>query len=241
MNSINVIFTPDLLPFADLTSQTVVVVDILRATTTITVALANGARSITPVLTPEDAFRFTANQPDTLIGGERHGIKVDGFHLGNSPREYTQSVVSGKRVVLTTTNGTRTLQACRSAKEVFVGSFLNLRAVVDPLVKEATDVTFACAGREGGFCMEDTVFAGACVDALKSRVDPELTDAAEAARLLYCEYSCNLLDMLKNCYHGQYLTSINLEADVEFCAQLDVVDTVPRQIGGEITLKRIET
>lgn len=241
MNSIDVIFTPDLLPSADLTSRTVVVVDILRATTTITVALANGAHSITPVLTPEDAFRLTVNQPDTLIGGERHGLKVDGFDLGNSPREYTEVVVSGKRVVLTTTNGTRTLQACRSAKEVFVGSFLNLRAVIDALTQEATDLTFACAGREGGFCMEDTVFAGACVDALKSRVDVELSDAAEAARLLYCEYSCNLLDMLKDCYHGQYLASINLEADVAFCAQLDVVDIVPRQIDGAITLKRIET
>ena len=241
MNSIDVIFTPDLLPFADLTSKTVVVVDILRATTTITVALANGAHSITPVLTPEDAFRFADNQPDTLIGGERHGIKVDGFHLGNSPREYTQAVVAGKQVVLTTTNGTRTLQACRSAQEVFVGSFLNLRAVIDALSQEKTDLTFACAGREGGFCMEDTVFAGACVDALKSRVAPKLTDAAEAARLLYREYNDNLLNMLQNCYHGQYLASINLEADVAFCAQLDVVDIVPRQIGEEITLKRIET
>ena len=131
--SIDVVFTPDLLPFSDLTGKTVVVADILRATTTITFAVANGATAITPVLTPEDAFRLAADQPKVLIGGERGGMKVDGFDLGNSPREYTEAVVSDRQIVLTTTNGTRTLQACRAAERVLVGSFLNLRATVESI------------------------------------------------------------------------------------------------------------
>jgi 2-phosphosulfolactate phosphatase len=233
--SIDVVFTPDLLPFSELTGKTAVVADILRATTTITAALANGARSITPVLTPEDAFRLAAGQPDTLIGGERLGVKVDGFDLGNSPREYTESTVSGKRILLTTTNGTRTLQACAPATDIIVGSFLNLHAVIDFLIQTPTDFLFACAGRHGGFCTEDTVFAGACVEALRAEFpDAECTDAAETAQLLYREHCDDLLGMLSNCYHGRYLASIGLAADLEFCARLNCVDHVPRQVEGEI-------
>ena len=229
--SIDVVFTPDLLPFSDLTGKTVVVTDILRATTTITFAVANGATAITPVLTPEDAFRFATDQPNTLIGGERGGVKVDGFDLGNSPHEYTQAIVSGRQIVLTTTNGTRTLQACRAADRVLVGSFLNLHAIVDQLAQVEGELVIACSGREGGFCTEDTVFAGACVAALG---ETQLTDAAATAKILYQTHRDDLFGMLRNCYHGRSLASIGLGADLEFCAQTDVVDVVPYLIDGRI-------
>ena len=230
-DSIDVVFTPDLLPFSDLTGKTVVVADILRATTTITFAMANGARAITPVLTPEAAFRLAADQPKALIGGERGGVKVDGFNLGNSPREYTEAVVSGRQIVLTTTNGTRTLQACRAAERILVGSFLNLRAVINQLTDVEGELVLACSGREGGFCTEDTVFAGACVAALG---ETQLTDAAETAKILYQTHRGDLLGMLKNCYHGRHLTNIGLGEDLEFCAQMDLVDVVPRLVDGTI-------
>ena len=229
--SIDVVFTPDLLPFSDLTGKTVVVTDILRATTTITFAMANGATVITPVLTPADAFRLAADQPNTLIGGERGGMKVDGFDLGNSPREYIQAIVSDRQVVLTTTNGTRTLQACRAAERVLVGSFLNLRATVDRLAQVEGELVLACSGREGGFCTEDTVFAGACVAALGK---VQLTDAAETAKILYQTHSEDLLGMLRNCYHGQSLANIGLGEDLEFCAQMNLVDVVPHLVDGRI-------
>ena len=229
--SIDVVFTPDLLPFSDLTGKTVVVTDILRATTTITFAMANGATVITPVLTPEDAFRLAADQPNTLVGGERGGMKVDGFDLGNSPREYIQAIVSDRQVVLTTTNGTRTLQACRAAERVLVGSFLNLRATVDRLAQVEGELVLACSGREGGFCTEDTVFAGACVAAL---AETQLTDAAETAKILYQGHCEDLLGMLKNCYHGRSLASIGLGEDLEFCAQMNLVDVVPHLVDGRI-------
>ena len=229
--SIDVVFTPDLLPFSDLTGKTVVVADILRATTTITFAMANGARAITPVLIPEDAFRLAVDQPKALIGGERGGVKVDGFNLGNSPREYTEAVVSGRQIVLTTTNGTRTLQACRAADRVLVGAFLNLRAVINQLTDVEGELVLACSGREGGFCTEDTVFAGACVAALEGT---QLTDAAETAKILYQTHRDDLLGMLRNCYHGRYIASIGLEEDLEFCAQIDLVDVVPHLVEGRI-------
>ena len=229
--SIDVVFTPDLLPFSDLTGKTVVVTDILRATTTITFAVANGATAITPVLTPEDAFRLAADQPNTLIGGERGGLKVDGFDLGNSPREYTQAVVSDRQIVLTTTNGTRTLQACRAADRVLVGSFLNLRAIVNRLAQVEGELVLACSGREGGFCTEDTVFAGACVSALG---ETQMTDAAEIAKILYQTHRGDLLGMLRNCYHGRSLANIGLEQDLDFCAQIDAVDVLPYLVDGRI-------
>ena len=234
-SSVDVVFTPDLLPFSNLAGKTVVVADILRATTTITVALANSACSVTPVLTPADAFYFAKHNPNTLIGGERKGVKVEGFNLGNSPREYTESVVAGRPIVLTTTNGTRTIRACQSAGRVLVGCFLNLRAVVNYLRKVTTGIAIACAGREGSFCLEDAIFAGACADALKCGVgnvmcDLQLTDAAEAARILYCEHRCNLIGIMKNCCHGKNLADIGLGADLEFCAQTNIIDIVPRQI-----------
>ena len=230
-SSIDVIFTPDLLPFSPPADKTVVVADILRATTTITFAMANGALSISPVLTPDDAFELAANQPNTIICGERHGKKVNGFNLGNSPCEYTKTAVSGKRIVLTTTNGTRTLWACRSAKQVLVGCFLNLRAIINFLMQVEGDVIFVCAGREGRFCMEDTAFAGACVASLSA---VHLTDAAKAANILYRTYRHNLLGMLKDCYHGRKLADIGLADDLEFCARLDLVDVVPLQIDGQV-------
>ena len=229
--SIDVVFTPDLLPFSDLTGKTVVVADILRATTTITFAVANGATAITPVLAPEDAFRLAADQPNILIGGERGGMKVDGFDLGNSPREYTEAVVSNRQIVLTTTNGTRTLQACRAAERVLVGSFLNLRATVNQLVQVEGELVFACSGREGGFCTEDTAFAGACVAALG---ETQVTDAAEVAKILYHTHHNDLFGMLRNCYHGRSLASIGLGEDLEFCAQMDIVDVVPHLVDGAI-------
>ena len=229
--SIDVVFTPDLLPFCDLTGKTVVVTDILRATTTITFAVANGATAITPVLTPEDAFHLAADQPNTLIGGERGGVKVDGFDLGNSPREYTESVVSGRQIVLTTTNGTRTLQACRAADRILVGSFFNLSAIVDQLAQVEGELVIACSGREGGFCTEDTAFAGACVAALGA---PQLTDAAETAKILYQTHCEDLPGMLKNCHHGRSLARIGLGEDLKFCAQVDIVDVVPYLVDGRI-------
>lgn len=238
-SSVDVVFTPNLLSCSELTGKTIVVTDILRATTTITVALANGASSVAPVLTPADAYHFANHTPNVLIGGEREGIRVDGFDLGNSPREYTKSVVAGRPIVLTTTNGTRTLHACQSAQSVFIGCFLNLQSTLDCLKRATGEVVIACSGREGSFCLEDAVFAGACANALKSDADDkrnglQLTDAAEAARILYHEHCHDLIGMMKSCYHGNYLANIGLGADLEFCAQTNTIEIVPRQIDGRI-------
>jgi 2-phosphosulfolactate phosphatase len=247
---IDVIFIPEMAAYVDLSRKIAIVVDILRASSTITAALANGAKSVLPVLTPEDAFAKYQGE-SSLLCGERHGKKIKGFHLGNSPGEYRPEIVCGKQLIFTTTNGTRALHACLNAAELLMGSFLNRQAVCDYIVssllrneRTQRDIAIVCSGKEGNIGIEDLVFAGLCIDTLKSqmachrakRMNVELTDAAKIACLLYEHYSTNILRMLFDCEHGRYLASIGLAEDLELCAQIDVTNVIP--IGHEGKLVR---
>ncbi|MBC8230416.1 2-phosphosulfolactate phosphatase [bacterium] len=236
---IDVVFIPEMATYVDFSGKIALVVDILRASSTITMALTNGARAVLPVLTPEDAF--TEYQDEySLLCGERHGKRIKGFHLGNSPREYHPEIVRDKQLIFTTTNGTRALHVCSNAAELLMGSFLNRRAVCDHLVQSIStptpkrNIVIVCSGKEGNIGIEDLVFAGLCVDTLKSRIDVELTDAAKIARLIYEHYSTDILGMLFDCEHGKYLASIGLAEDLEFCAQMDVTDVVPIGCEGKL-------
>ena len=236
--TVDVVFAPDLVPFADLTEKVVVAIDILRATSTITTALANGATSVTPVLTPAEALSTAKRQANTLCCGEREGRKVDGFSLGNSPREFTPENVANKHLVATTTNGTRTIRECLAAKHLLLGSFLNRWAVVEFIQDAKSDVVFVCACRIGQFCTEDSVFAGACLSLLSGW---QQSDAAKTALLLYQHHQADLLAMLKQCDHGRYLESIDLAEDLDFCAQVDLYPIVPQMIDSRIQQKTIDT
>ncbi len=237
-NNINIVVipTPEVVSHTELSGKLAVVVDILRASSTITTALANGAQSVIPVLTPEDAFNAyeqeNTNDDSVLLCGERHGKAVKGFHLGNSPTEYLSEIVSGKKLIFTTTNGTRALNVCSDADELLVGSFLNSGVLCDYLADAKRDIIIVCSGKQGSICIEDMVFAGLCVSRLKPRTMP--TDATMIASLLYEHYRGNIPKMLRSCEHGAFLASIGLAADLDFCAQLDVVETIPISRGGKI-------
>jgi len=236
--NIDIIPTPEMVLNTELSGKLAVVVDILRASSTITTALANGARSVIPVLTPEDAFKAyeqeieTTNDEGVLLCGERHGKAVKGFHLGNSPTEYLPETVSGKRLIFTTTNGTRALNACSDADELLVGSFLNSGILCKYLAQAKRDIIIVCSGKQGNVCIEDLVFAGLCATRLKPHTT--LTDATMIASLLYEHYRGNTPEMLRSCEHGRFLASIGLATDLDCCAQLDVVDTIPVSRGGKI-------
>ena len=240
---IDVVFTPEMATYVDLSGKIALVVDILRASSTITMALTNGARTVLPVLTPEDAFAKYRDE-SSLLCGERLGKKIEGFHLGNSPREYHPEIVRDKQLIFTTTNGTRALHACSNAAELLMGSFSNRRAVCDYLIQSIStpiskrNIVIMCSGKEGNIGIEDLVFAGLCVNNLKSQMDLELTDSAKIACLLYEHYSMDILGMLFDCEHGRYLDSIGLAEDLEFCAQMDVTDVIP--IGHEGKLVRAD-
>jgi 2-phosphosulfolactate phosphatase len=214
-----------------------VVIDVLRATTTIIEALSNGCTDVIPVVTVDGAFDLAKRLPrkDTLIGGERGGLKVDGFDVGNSPREYTRDLVSGKRVILTTTNGTKALQSVAGCEHVLVAGFTNVQAVVQRCIALKADPVMVPAGGKGRFSLEDVVCGGMMMDLL-GKEGAALTDGARASRILYKAFDRDLLEMARSCEHGRELIRLGLEEDLAFCVQTNVSSSVPVFKKGSITL-----
>jgi 2-phosphosulfolactate phosphatase len=164
--SLDVFLLPDLAAPDELAGRTVVVVDVLRATTTIIHALAAGATEVVPCLEVDEAQRIAAQHPGAaVLGGERGGSKIPGFDLGNSPTEYTPAAVADKAVIFTTTNGTRAMDRCRRARRVLLGAFVNLSAICRELTA-GRQIAIVCAGTDGRVTREDTLFAGAVVHEL---------------------------------------------------------------------------
>jgi len=206
-------------------SGVAVVVDVLRATSTLTMALVNGARDVTPLATTEEALARRARQPDALACGERDGRIVPGFDLGNSPLEYTRERVTGRGLLFASTNGSLAMRAALAFPRRLLGAFVNASAVLRAIERER-DVTVICAGKLGGFALEDAAFAGwlcarlavegATLDDPAARLAVSLAPAGPAAVHAVVEGSS----------HGRYLRSLGPEfaRDVEFCGTLDVVD-----------------
>jgi len=237
---IDLAFSPlELSAFGDLSGRTVVVIDVLRATTTIAAALANGAAGIVPVASAEAAKSLAQSLASErpLLCGESQALKMPGFDLGNSPREMTREVVSGRLLVMATTNGTRTLSLVKDAQRVVTCAFTNLGAVVATLLREPTDVLVACAGREGIAALEDTVCAGYLIERLENGLDVEVQmgDAALLAQAASEPYD-RVLDMLWRSEHGRFLVRQGLEADLPACAAMDTLAILPERSGDRLVI-----
>lgn len=214
----------------------VVMTDVLRASTTIIQASAGGVTAVHPVAEIEDALKLRDElPPGTLIGGERGGTIVPGFNCGNSPREYTSEVVTGKSLVLCTSNGTYTLEFCRGADRILIGAFANLGAVSNELSKHEHCLV-ACAGTNRRLTGEDILFAGAVVDRLLGHnSEVELDTGAQIAWAFWnssvsrIESGATTLAKIfaSECIGGVNLIKLGYDADVEFCAQIDRSQVVP--------------
>lgn len=231
MNNLETLFIPEEIKNIELAGKLVVMIDVLRASSTIVTALANGCRGFIPILSPDQA-RKKAQQFEkegVLLGGEREGTKIKGFDLGNSPREYKKEAVKDKTIIFSTTNGVKTLEMVKSAYEIIIGSFLNLQAVCDYCTNYQGDILIICAGRESKFSLEDTACAGMIINFLRDvfPVACQETDANLTAQLIYEEFGNNILEVLRKSQHGRYLESIGLEKDLKFCSQLDFFHIVP--------------
>jgi len=215
----------------DLASQSVVVMDVLRATSVMVQALSSGVKEIIPVTTVEEAFQLAKSFPSEtrLLGGERKSRKIAGFDLGNSPREYITAKVKGKTLILTTTNGTKAFHAVSSGKTVLVGSFLNVSAVTQRCLHQEADVILYGSGDEGGLSLEDTVCGGMIIDRLIHLGKPpiELTDASQMALIAYQRFQRDLVEALRLSSHGRTLIELGLGEDLPFCAQTDTTVLVP--------------
>jgi 2-phosphosulfolactate phosphatase len=236
MSLLRVHFLPELVKPAALAGSRCVVVDALRATTTIVEALAAGAAAVIPCLTIDDARQSAARlgKGNILLGGERGGRPIDGFDLGNSPAEYTAERVAGKTVVLTTTNGTKALLHSTAGSQILIGAFVNLSAVCAELQRgsqtaEATPIDIVCAGTDGHVTREDVLFAGAVADRLTAG-RYQLNDEAEIARDAWRsvatgsngpELQERLAAAMRASRGGRNLIEIGMGADVELSARVD--------------------
>jgi 2-phosphosulfolactate phosphatase len=238
--SIRVHLVPDLVSIQDLAGQVVVVVDVLRATTTLACALEAGAEKVQPCLEVAEArelaqVRRLAGE-QVLLGGERGGEPIAGFDLGNSPLEYTAETVGGRALIFTTTNGTRALMRCIGAERVLLGSLVN-RAAVLRAIQGKEQVHILCAGTDGEPSWEDTLFAGAIVDAWCSQGEASQVLLNDAARMAWRGWqsirrpegnaSEGLVASLRLGAGGSNLIRIGRAADIDFAARLDIISTVP--------------
>ena len=237
---LDVYFTPLGLTAGDLVGRGVVVIDALRATTTIISALANGARAVVPTASSEEAVKMTANleRDGFVLAGERRYQAIPGFALGNSPREMTPEEVRGKTVYLATTNGTPALVAAQGADPILVGAAVNFGVLAErarEVFIERGDLVIICAGREKQFALEDSYVAGRLVKAVKQRLRRvALNDSAEVAVGLAQRYR-DWLAAFRACEAGRQLKELNLDEDVAFSAEGDRFSIVPTYVDRHIT------
>lgn len=216
-----------------LEEKNIVIIDILRATTTICVAFENGVNSMVPVGTPEEAKVLQSQ--GMIAAAERNGETVAGFELGNSPQEYTADVVGGRTIAFTTTNGTRAMRLCSHAANVYIGSFLNIDALAQRLIEEGRDTILFCAGWKDKVNLEDTLFAGALADRIKHVFDAG-GDAVMLARDLYEYASQDITGYLQKASHVQRFKTLHVESDLDVCMQLNISTKIPVFENGVINL-----
>jgi 2-phosphosulfolactate phosphatase len=229
---LDVYLLPALVEPSALAGKTVVVIDVLRATTTILHALVAGAVQVVPCQEISETQSLAAANPQgTITGGERGGQRIPGFDLGNSPQEYTRERIVGKTLAFTTTNGTRAMLRCKLAQRVLIGAFVNFSAICRELAA-CDEIALLCAGTDGHVTREDTLFAGAVVDDLASERPYALNDQAEIAadawRACTRDLTANPLSRsLRASRGGRNLIEIGQENDIDLAAQMDRFDIVP--------------
>lgn len=232
--TIQTIFSPSLFnQVEDLDKKIVVIIDILRATSTICTMLESGAQEVITVASEQDA-RALAKTNGFILAGERNGEKLEGFDMGNSPLEALKADIDNQKIVLTTTNGTRCIHMAREAKSIIIGSFLNLSAVCNYIDDHTEDVVLFCAGWKDRINMEDSLFAGAVCMGLDG--DYQFDDSSLLAQSAYAIAEDDLYRHLQSSNHFQRLSRLNVEDDIRYCCEIDQFESVPTWNGESIQL-----
>jgi len=231
--TIDVCFSPALFHLYDTKESIVVVIDILRATSSMCVAFQHGVRSIVPVATVEESIAY--REKGFLVGAERRGEKVAGFDLGNSPFSYMDPKVRDRDIALTTTNGTQAIQVAKNSYQIVIGSFLNLEALCSWLETQNHNVVLLCSGWKNSFNFEDTLFAGAVVQKLIPHFSlNHHRDSALAAMHLYDLAKDDLYGFLEKSSHRKRLEKLHIEDDITFCLTPNQTDVIPVMVGDTI-------
>ena len=232
--------SPSLLNLYDVSSSIVVIIDVLRATSTIAAVLNNGAKDIIPVDSVAECIKL-GKQMEVITAGERDGQIAEGLEYGNSPLTYPSSFIKGKTLVLTTTNGTKLLHMAlkENAKAIVTGSFPNLSAVCNYLIEQKQNVILACAAWKDKVNIEDTLFAGAVVNRIKEQFSVNC-DASKIAETLYDEAKEDLYEFMKikGASHYHRLTNFGLEKDIRYCLTIDVDNVLPIYNQGRLVVHK---
>ncbi len=237
--SLHTCLSPALLHLYDVSSSIVVIIDVLRATSTITTALYNGAKCIIPVDSVSECMRI-GKLIDSITAGERDGKVAEGLEYGNSPFEYPEVFIAGKTLVLTTTNGTKLLHMAlaNNARSIIAGSFANLTAVCDFLIAQKQNVILGCAAWKDRVNVEDSLFAGAVINRIKKYFSINC-DASLMAENLYADAKGGLFEFVKkkNISHYQRLSSFGLEKDIRYCLTEDIANVLVVYEDGKLVVK----
>lgn len=234
--SLNTVLSPSLLKLYDISDSTVVIIDVLRATSTIAAALYNGAKSVIPVDSVAGCIKL-GKQMEVITAGERDGKIAEGLQYGNTPLQYTPDFIKGKTLVLTTTNGTKLLHVALAANAngIITGSFCNISSVCDYLIEKKSNVMLACAAWKNRVNIEDTLFAGAVINRIKHHFEINC-DATLIAESLYLQTNGDLLNFMKekNASHYHRLMNFGLEEDIKFCLTEDNANILSIYSGGRL-------
>lgn len=234
MKQIDVCLSPDLLHLHNLENSIVVVTDIFRATSCMVSGFAHGVQSIIPVASVEECKAY--QERGYIAAAERNAQKVEGFDLDNSPFSFMEDRLIGSKIAMTTTNGTLSITKAKpTAVKVIVGAFLNLKAITDYLKSQQYDVVILCAGWKGRPNLEDTLFAGAVVEALQEEYFVS-EDSALMAMRTYQQAKENILGFLANSSHVRRLQRLGIQKDITYCVQHDLYDVVPILRGNELVV-----
>jgi len=237
---IDLVFTHQELQFTDKEGKTGVSIDVLRATSTIVAAFDNGCASFTPITSVDEARERAKNYQEgtILLGGAKQGLRPPGFDLGNSPLDYVPEVVKGKHILFSSSNGTQSMLGLKGAEEILLASFLNAEAISREILNAGRDCLIACSGDFGRFALGDTVCGGMFISRLlpKAKTENRLSDAATVALMIFKAHNHDIRGMLHASEWGQHLIQLNLSADIDFCAKVDVSDVVPRFKNEIVTL-----
>ncbi|MBV7273305.1 2-phosphosulfolactate phosphatase family protein [Clostridiaceae bacterium UIB06] len=234
---VDLIISADDIKKEKITGKSVVIIDMLRATSVITTAIYNGCDSVIPVLTIEEALeKASEGRGKYILGGERKALKIEGFDCANSPLEYKEDIVKGKTLIMTTSNGTRAIKGSLGASSVLIGALINAKAVAEKLLALDNDVVIINAGTCGQFSMDDFICSGYIINCLLSqRKDIGLTDISKTANYVY-EENEDIISFIKYASHYKRIKELNLEKDLDYCCSKDIIDIVPMYKNGIIAL-----
>lgn len=233
---VDIIISADYISEDKIKGKAALVIDMLRATSVITTAVMNGCRKVIPVLTVERALELAElSKEDCILGGERKALKIEGFHCSNSPLEYSKDLVKDKTLIISTTNGTRAIQGCKSADSILIGCLLNAKASAEQLATLEKDIVIVNAGTYGEFSMDDFICSGYIIKCLKDIGEVEMSDLAYTAFHTYNMHE-DITSFIRHARHYNVIKELGFIEDLEYCCQKDITKVVPYFNGDYITI-----